>query len=134
MNEILNTIDERLKLLLPLIEQGQAAYLSQQGVYFQGPVTHSVIPADGAEVAPDRLGYRLTDQTTTWIDVAGDSFPAMTLSAIEIHQSVGPQGLGWMVIVSTELAGVQYQRVIGYGADIDQTVDWFEIGKDAVGE
>jgi hypothetical protein len=123
----LDIIDARLAQLLPLIEQGQEDYLAQAGVYFQGPVTHSVVPADGAEVEPDRLDYQLSDQAATWLDVAGGRFPATTMSAIEVHQSEGPDGLGWKVIVSTAINGVTYQRVIGYEADARLTVGWYEV-------
>jgi hypothetical protein len=132
VDELLGEIDDRLALLLPLIEAGQEGYISQNGIYFQGPVTHSAVPADGAEAAPDRLEYHLSDQVATWLDVAGGRFPATTMSAIEVHQSVGPDGPGWRAIVRTRIAGRLYQRVVGYGADMRLTRGWHEVVEEPV--
>lgn len=59
-------IDAAVASLLSSIDSYQAAYYSTYGTYWQGLVSHTIVPANGTSVAASNLSATPTDQTVTW--------------------------------------------------------------------
>lgn len=80
--------------------------------YWQGIVSSSIPPDDGALVNPD-LTRKPTDQAERWLDVfiGGRSLPSANWPAsIRVDVYDGPGGTGWSVTVTYTKAGQTWSR------------------------
>lgn len=106
----------------------EAAYLAINGRYFQGIRTHSPVPADGSEGAPDR-SRKPTDQAEDW-NAAGFVLPAAMPASLAIHVYDGPQGKGYTAILEVLVAGKRWRRVESFGPEAaHRTRSWIETGE-----
>jgi hypothetical protein len=115
-------IDQRLTNLWPTVLAKQQAYLASKGRYFQGLRSSSTIPADGADVPPDNLTAHPHYQAESWQSMGG--FPATEMSQIECHQYDGPQGKGFVLILTVLLAGQTWRRTVNYGPETWRGTSW----------
>lgn len=118
--------DTFLNDFLAHIAARQDAYSAIHGKYFQGISTHSVVPADGFETAPD-LSVKPTDQAEDWDDI-GFILPDTLPCAVEIHTYDGPLGKGYDVILTVEVNGQKWQRAKSTGPEAHYRVHaWYEV-------
>jgi hypothetical protein len=128
--DILAEIDARMGGHMGTIAVAQAGYRAVNGVYAQGLLTHSTIPADGETVPADRLTDHPTDQPYSWADLAttyGLTFPSQPQAAVRVDSYNGPAGQGYVVVVVTEISGARWERAINVGAETWRTRSWTEI-------
>jgi hypothetical protein len=104
----------------------QVSYFSTNGKYWQGLATHSAIPADAAEVAPDMLGDAPSDQVETWEDF-GVSLPGTTCVCLHVDTYNGSSGHGYVVRGQVVLDGTTYNRSVNVGPDYSHSTDGWEI-------
>ena len=108
----------------------QNAYAaSHGGRYFQGILTPSTPPDDGALTNPD-LTKKPTDQIERWIDVftGGNALPnnnwAISVS-IDVYNS--PQGWGWVVNLVYTKGGETWARSFNTGPETFREQAWRRI-------
>lgn len=124
---ILTSVDAALGARLPGLMAAQAAYYAANGTYFQGLPTHSEIPADGAELPPDRVDDHPTDQPVSWSDAATEyslSVPETMGSVLRIDVYDGPGGAGWVTVVETMIDGQLWRRSINFGPEAWRSAAW----------
>ena len=123
--EIRDAVDAQYDSFAATIDTNQDDYikLSTNRGYFQGLRTHSTIPADGTETAPDRIrpGDRPTDQTAPWPQ---DIFPARMSGALTINTYEGDSGIGEVRMLAVEIEGDYWQRDINRGPDRTRDKAW----------
>jgi len=94
----------------------QNAYHAANGAYYQMLWTHSGPPS--AATAPDRLGYRPTDQPASPIQ----GLPAAMRSRIKIDTYGKPDG--WTMTLQATIDGGLWERAIDSGTDPSRSSDW----------
>ncbi|MFN3652224.1 MAG: hypothetical protein ACK47B_21815 [Armatimonadota bacterium] len=119
---IRDAISARLTAQWSYILSCQETYFAAHGRYAQGLRTHSEIPADGQELAPDLGMERPTDQAECWIDLA--MLPGSMLSAMEIDVYEGPQGHGFVVRLLVVLNGQLWVLERQHGPEAGRDRDW----------
>ena len=109
----------------------QDAWLAARGEYFQGLATHSAAPADGAQVAPDRLGARPTDRPHDWTTFLGAPppivLPPAMPAALTFNVYEGSLGWGWELVAEFVYEGKTYRKVWNTGLESWRNADWFEV-------
>lgn len=120
--EVRDEIDLRVTAAWAAIQGAQAAYFAGHGHYWQGLPSHSSIPANGAEVAPDLAGESPSDQNETWSDMG--LLPALTLSRLRMDVYAGPAGPGYALISEVELGGAIWERVWHSGPETWRSFGW----------
>jgi hypothetical protein len=109
LDQIKLTVDGALDRQLPTIAAAQASYLKAHGKFAQVLPTHSVLPKDGAETAPDRLDRHPAKQAES--ARALGQWPDVMMAGLEITQRVGPSGKSYLVEARFERLGAEYLRV-----------------------
>lgn len=121
--QIRSAIDADLAALWPQIVSRQATYFGNHACYWQGIITHSVIPTDGNATAADQLGLDPGYESDDWnAALAVSSFTKPY--ALEIHQYNGPAGLGFVGICRVIVQGVLYVRSQDSGPEPYRTQGW----------
>jgi len=112
----------------PRIISKQEAYLAAHGRYWQGILTPSAPPDDGASVAADWT-RRPTDQLDRWADVfaAADALPANIPAQIRVDVYSGPGGHGWTVTLIATKNGHTYYRTWNVGPETWRAQPWAEV-------
>jgi len=123
--EIRGTVDTRLVGRWSEIQQAQAGYHATHGRYAQGLLTHSSIPADGVEAAPDRKHAKPTDQAESWEQLS--NLPATMMSALRLDVYDGPEGVGYVVVVGVRIGGRLWQKRINVGPETWRAHGWREV-------
>lgn len=120
--QIQATIDADYAVFGNSIATAQATYFAAHGRYWQGLVTHSVIPADGASVAANQLLLKPSYEAQGWfvLGVAVLNKPY----ALEIHQYHGPGYFGFMAILYVTIAGNLWVRMKDSGPEPYRTQGW----------
>ena len=108
--------------LVPQLAPLQTQHFAARGRFWQGRMTHAVIPADGIASSPNP-DARPADETTSRRTL-GVSFPAQTEAAFSVEAYVGPQGPGYAIHVHVIASGVRYLRVINSGPETWRTHNW----------
>ena len=92
----------------------QAIYLAQRGRYWQGILTHPVLPRDGAASPPDKR-RKPTDQIEDWNDV-NVPLPANMECAVAVDvYNRGPAYQGYVVRGEVEIAGERWVKQVNVG-------------------
>ena len=123
LETILNNVDASLNGLLTAIETKQASYAAAHGGRaWQGLATHSTRPADDNATAPD-VG------TSCPVWQPGEPWPPAVRSGNKKHATQcdcywGPLGDGYQIIVSVDVLGVTYQRVVNVGPENYREQAW----------
>ena len=126
LQQIRDAIDADLATLWPQVVSRQATYFTNHGRYWQGIVTHSVIPADGTATAADQLNLAPYYQADAWPTGAGIS--AFTKPyALEIWEYNGPSGPGFVGFCWVRVAGNLYLRVKDCGVEDYRTQGWAQV-------
>ena len=110
----------------PKIVARQEAYaLNHGGRYWQGIITPTVPPDDGASVPADYT-LKPTDQLERWADVfkAADALPANIPCQISVDVYDGPLGKGWTVTLRGTKAGNLYSKCWNVGPETYRAHDW----------
>jgi hypothetical protein len=117
-----SSIDAMLLSVAPQIATAQALHVSARGRCWQGKLTHTAIPADGALAAPN-VDAKPTDQTTSWRDI-GIALPSLMEAALSIEAYLGPQGSGYVIHAHVISGGVRYRRAIHSGPETWREQNW----------
>ena len=121
--QIQDAIDGGLEAQWAEILRRQAEYRSAHGRYFQGLPTHTEVPADGAEVAPDRLGAHPTDQAEDWQAMGWPTAGAgKSLARIDTYD--GPQGTGFALTLRVRIGPDVWGRAVQEGPENWRAHDW----------
>lgn len=123
--QIRQAVDDKLAAAWTQLQNRQAAYLGTHGRYFQGIKTHAVTPADGDETAP-ALTRRPTDQTENWSD-AGFNLPATLPMALQIDTYDGPQGKGFVAVLTVQIDGQLWRRSAQVGPELWRGGVWEQL-------
>lgn len=109
----------------PAMVSRQNSYFAANGRYWQGRRTHTVIPADGAAVVPDRASSRPSDSIGSWSDRL--TMPAMRC-AVQCDVHDGPAGKSYSMRLSVRVAGQLWAARVrpGVGDAMVVTRDWIE--------
>ena len=124
--QIKNAIENFRATHGPKIVARQNAYAAAHGGrYWQGILTPSTTPYDGASVTAD-YSRRPTDQLERWSDifVAADVLPANIPGQISVDVYDGPAGKGWTVTLVGTKAGIRYSRTWNVGPETSREQDW----------
>lgn len=125
----------------PMIRAQQAAYLAANGRYWQGLITHTAYPKDGATVVPDNLAAKPSYEALDWLDLNypkdGLGNPVAIASQAEIHQYLSVDGPGYVVIIRWQASDTLnvYERSVNYGPTSEdwRTRGWRQRNAVAVG-
>ena len=126
--QVRTRVDAWLADKWPTVVARQQNYFANRGTYWQGLITHSVVPshtngADGDSVA-DRLSITPDDAFQDWI-VAFPEWNGIALpAAVKIDVYGGPQGQGWVATIYIRYNGVLYSRSQNVGPDSHRTEAW----------
>lgn len=105
----------------------QEAYAaSHGGRYFQGILTPTTPPDDGAVVNPDQT-KKPTDQVERWLDVftGANALPATNWPvSVSIDVYDGPDGKGWVVNVIYTKGGETWSRSFNTGPETWRERPW----------
>jgi hypothetical protein len=129
LQEIRDEVDSRLIPMWTQIVNMQNNFLENHGRYFQGLYTHLNTPEDGADVAPDDLDSKPSDQQHTWRNVADSFFPAKMMAKLKSDAMYGVEGHGFVIYLVLKVQGKRYIRSKGYGSSsaLALTDDWKEL-------
>jgi hypothetical protein len=112
----------------PIVVARQENYRANRGRYWQGLLSHSIVPAhtngaDGDAVA-DRLTQNPSDQFDTWKNVFPEWDGAPLPAAIRCDTYSGPLGDGYCVTIFIRFNGTLYSRSQNVGPESHRTHDW----------
>lgn len=110
LDQVRQQVDAELVNLWAIILQKQTMHHVLYGQFFQGLMTHNVIPGDGTRLHLDLQGANPSDQITNWIDFLEQDLPADLPMAITIDVYEGPRGSGFNATVYVCYQGVIYTR------------------------
>lgn len=119
--QVRNRIDTWLtnKIVNIVIPKQNNYAANHGGNFWQGLISHSIIPAHTAGTAGDSTGDRFTlhptDQNSSWIDAVPDFTGETWPSAAVIDVFEGPLGKGWVATLYVMYNGIIYQRTKGFG-------------------
>lgn len=126
LKETTEAIDARVGELTAWIAATQDDYAKTdaKGRFAQLDWSHATDPADGEVKQPDRLSRKLPGKTKTWTDF-GYPIESPLCNAC-VHEYDGPQGKGWVLILSMKFGGKRYMRHVGHGPE-NRTTEWAEV-------
>lgn len=121
---ILSAVDTRITSLLPTWQAKQEEFRATHGRYWQGLWNHSAVPADGAEITPDRVTDKPYYQTENW-DAMGLATVGKQRTRVKVDQYVAPGGPGWTATFQIQVSGVVWERTIsGAGPETFRESSW----------
>lgn len=129
--QVRNRIDTFLTNHWNLVVTRENTYASNHGGnYWQGLISHSIVPSHTGAVVGDSVGDQFTltptDQPSSWNDALPgetwltESWPA----ALTIDTYDGPLGKGWVATVYVRYSGTIYFRVKAFGPDTSYDKPW----------
>lgn len=123
--DLQSAADAVLTDLVNQLEIVQSDYITTNGRYWQGLVTHTSLPQDGQETVPNP-NVHPTDQADTWNNV-GIVLTSPAPIAVEVLAYDGPQGPGYVIIGSLVYDGERWIRSIGVGPEL-RSHSWLSTG------
>lgn len=127
LNQIRTAVDDRLEALWPLLVARQDTYFTNKGRYFQGLITHLVVPnhltggADPSPAGATNLAAKPADQVDTYGNFGLASWTE--IFAVAVHMYDGPLGKGWWAECHVRVNGTHYIRARGQGPE-DRNHGW----------
>lgn len=121
--EITDAVDARVAELMDFITTTQEANKAN-GKYVQLDWSHSTDPEDGIVKQADKLNKKLPGKAKTWTDF-GYPIESPVANAC-VHEYVGPNGNGWVLVLSMKHGGKTYRKSIGHGPENFDS-DWAEV-------
>ncbi len=120
---ILGILDQHLPQVWERVQRVQAAYFEQTGRYIQGLPSHSVIPANGAQVCPDLYLTFPSDFPATWQDTNVLPFsPSAYSYRVDVYS--GPYGEGYVFCVQTTIDGATFEQCYNHGGELWRAHEW----------
>lgn len=125
LQQIKDAADAKLATLWTAVQNKEAAYFAANNRYWQGLLTHSVIPAEGAEVLPN-IG-------TASPSYQNDPYPSALRNvalpfALEIHQYVCPDGTkGYQAFIYVYVLGDLWTRSAQVGPETFRGYGWTKV-------
>jgi hypothetical protein len=120
----LDYINAELDVFIPRLDAFQAAYYSSNDQYFQALTSHSTVPSG---VEPADITTHPTDQdavlATLW-DYTG--LPVALNWSLRIDVYDGPDGAGYVLTVSTNVAGDTWITSVNHGPDTWRDTPWYK--------
>lgn len=127
--QIRDAADTWLAARWPTVQARQATYAANHnGRYFQGRITHGLVPVDSVDSAADRLSDHPTDQPESWSNaIAG--LPVNWPLALVMDVYRGPEGWGYCATVYVRVSanGKTYTRSQNVGSESWRTKGWTEV-------
>ena len=121
-DEILQRCDDTYDEYQAELHARQNAFFDEAGYYFQGLSTHSVMPRDGNQTAPD-FPSMPTDFPVPWPQ---EVFPAVMPCALRIDAYNSSIGAGYVVVLLVEIEDVINIKRLSYGA-FTAPDQWMEV-------
>jgi hypothetical protein len=119
------TIDTLVVDHLAKLQAFEAAYQLNHRGYFQSLASHSVVPADGAALAPDKLASGPTDQAETLTAFWSDAqLVAEIPYSFRTDVYDGPDGQGYVLSVQVQLGGELWERSVNVGPETYRETPW----------
>jgi hypothetical protein len=118
VENILESIDNRIEPRLETLKNEQAAYLAANGEFWQGLWTHTRELVDGEDVAPDNLDEKPHDRplAPAWGQYVSLLPPKMRARArIDVYE--GPLGRGYVLILEVRINGDLYRKSYNEGPE-----------------
>jgi len=104
----------------------ETQYYATHGEYFQALSSHLSPPE--LLTAPDGLYLSPTDQPTPLSALWSYSqLPSEIAWSFRVDTYSSATGPGYVLIVSTSLNGIDWQRNINYGPEAWRNLDWFQV-------
>lgn len=121
-------VDNWLTARWPTVVARQQNYFANRGHYWQGLLTHTIIPAhtsgaDGDSIA-DRLSTQLHDQFSDWKAVFPEWDGASIPAALKVDVYETPDGKGWCATLYVRYNGTLYSRAQNVGPESQRTYGW----------
>jgi hypothetical protein len=112
----------------PTVVARQDNYLANRGHYWQGLLTHTIVPThtnsvDG-DAVPDRLVVHPTDVFEDWKTAFPEWDGVNIPAALKIDVYDGPQGKGWCATIYIRYNGTLYSRSRNVGPESERTEAW----------
>ena len=127
MSALTNSIDAEIESKWrTLLTATQSDYLAANGIYAQTRWSHVNAPEDGAEVLPDNLADKPSDQVEGWSDLVEISSELMTARG-RVGAYNGPDGKGFVLTVQVRETEALMQRSINFGPLTDRDQAWSEV-------
>lgn len=127
--EIQKACDDWLKANEPTIAAAQTEYLKGGRTYWQAlpslkePPSHTEAAVDAK--LPDNKSAKPADVRKGWSEVLpGISSPP---AAVSVHEYVGPQGKGWVLVMEFRFKDVLYVRRVNHGPEVHNEQVWVEV-------
>lgn len=122
--QIRQKADDALAPLWVSIRNRQGVYAANHGGrYWQGLRTHAVCPADGNDVAPDRLAVKPSDIDLDWTQT-GLTMPAVLCFTIRVDAYDGPFGRGFTGTAEVTINGNVWERTANDGPEPWRAHNW----------
>ena len=118
-NQIKNSGDTELNILVSDLEQKQTQYVKENGTYWQGLRTQ---PSPPSKQEISNLGSK-ADNGKSWDDME-IQVPSLSRFSYRIDVYDGPSGKGYVLIIQTEEDGKMYQKSINVGSETYRGRDW----------
>lgn len=131
LNAQKNKVDGWVGARLPAFRNTQEDWKAAKGEYFQGLISHTIRPNNGAETSPDNLAAHPTDRPSDWNDFLTFSqvpinLPASLPAALIFNVYEGPGGWGWECRSEFDYNGLRYSKVWNTGPESGRNADWVE--------
>lgn len=128
LNQVRTKIDDWVTGKWPTIVARQENYRTNRGTYWQGLITHSVLPTfatnASGDAAADLLNSNPTDQFSSWLNVFPEWVAELLPCAVKVDVYDGPQGAGWTLTALVIYNGDIYKRVVNVGPESSRAQAW----------
>lgn len=118
--------DDELAVIDARLVAFQRAYIGGETgfQYWQGLLTHSVVPADGESVLADRqtLIPVQTQSPKSWASTG--VLPTTMKIAFRVDVYLDRRGRGWTLTGLVTLAGQLWSKTLNHGHLLDRESDW----------
>lgn len=137
LNAQKNKVDAWVGARLSAFRTKQEDWKTAKGEYFQGLISHTVRPKDGADVTPNKLTSHPTDRPADWNNFLTFSNPPIVLpaslpAALIFNVYEGPGGWGWECRSEFDYGTKRYSKVWNTGPESGRKADWIETDPNAV--
>ncbi len=125
-------VDDWLAGFWPTFVARQGNYLGNRGRYWQGLLTHTVVPAHtnaaNGDSIPDRINVHPSDQFEDWITAFPEWENVAIPAAVRCDTYDGATGKGYCATIFVRYNGTLYSRSQNVGPEFDRTHDWVAEG------
>lgn len=133
LTQLRTRVDAWLADKWPTMVARQENYRTNRGMYWQGLITHTVVPshtnaADGDSIA-DQLSVHPHDQFADWISVFPEWDGLPIPCALEVSVYEGPTGVGWWATLYVRYNGILYARSQNVGPQSNLTQPWHVVNE-----